>query len=180
MLEIFKRWSTSVFLLPLCVYFVWNRGEMSLLDNFHLVFHEPGHLIFKFFGDFIQFLGGTIMQTLMPAILVFYCYKQRLFILMQGTLFLLGHSFINISVYASDAQTMRLHLVGGGIHDWNWMLTRLNILQYDQEVGYFFFGLGILTFIACLIAPLLFHIEEGVRFSSIDELKNYNDNFKGL
>ncbi len=170
MLEIIKRWSTSVLLLPLCIYFVWHRGEMSLLDNFHLVFHEPGHLVFGFFGDFIQFLGGTLMQLIIPSILVFYCYKKQLFVIMQGALFVLGHSFINVSVYAADARTMRLHLVGGGIHDWHWMLSKLNILEYDQEVGFFFFAFGILTFLFLIISPAFFYEKEKF-FPNIDDLK---------
>jgi hypothetical protein len=159
-LSILKKWSTSIVLLPICVYFVWHRGEASFLDNFHLLYHEPGHLIFRPFGDFMQFLGGTLMQIIIPSILIFYCFKKRLYILMQGALFLLGHSFINISVYAADAQTMRLHLIGGGIHDWHWMLTRLDILEYDMYVGYFFFSLALLTFIFCLITPLIFSTDE--------------------
>lgn len=35
-----------------------------------LPFHEAGHYaIFRWFGDFIQILGGSLAQLLMPAIL---------------------------------------------------------------------------------------------------------------
>ena len=38
----------------------------SFLHNVDLIFHEAGHLIFSFFGDFITALGGTMMQLIIP------------------------------------------------------------------------------------------------------------------
>jgi hypothetical protein len=50
-----------------------------------------------------------------------------------------------------------LPLLGGNKagHDWHYMLGELNILEYDQTVGYFFWGISILVFITALLMPLL-------------------------
>jgi hypothetical protein len=61
---------------------------------------------------------------------------------MQFSLLWLGQNLINISVYAADAQARRLPLLGGNkvYHDWHYLLNEIGLLQYDAEVGYFFFG----------------------------------------
>ncbi|MDP3683497.1 MAG: hypothetical protein Q8S01_06140, partial [Ignavibacteria bacterium] len=67
---------------------------------------------------------------------------------------LLGHSFINISVYAADARTQTLPLLGNGKHDWAYLLNEMNILTLDVEIGYFFFGLAILSFVMAILLPV--------------------------
>lgn len=97
------------------------------------------------------------MQIIIPGMFVlFYLIKKKRF---GAQLFLvwLGENLINISVYAADAQTRKLPLLGGNkvYHDWNWLLTQTGLLEYDYAVGYFFFILGVLTFIIALLMPLL-------------------------
>ncbi len=153
MLSLLKRWGLSVVLLPVCFYFLMHRGEYTLLDNFHLIVHEAGHLIFSFLGTFVQFLGGTLMQLIIPVLLLIIFYKSAMPKGIQLSLFLLGHSFINVSVYAADARAQVLPLLGNGKHDWNYLLNEMNLLNFDEQVGYVFFGLAILIFVIALIFP---------------------------
>ncbi|MDP2364487.1 MAG: hypothetical protein Q8M94_12060, partial [Ignavibacteria bacterium] len=76
---------------------------------------------------------------------------------MQFSLLWLGQNFINISVYAADAQARRLPLLGGNkvYHDWHYLLSEIGLLQFDAEVGYFFFSIAIIIFIITLILPLI-------------------------
>ena len=76
---------------------------------------------------------------------------------MQFSLLWLGQNFINISVYAADAQARKLPLLGGNkvYHDWNYLLTEIGLLKFDAEVGFFIFGIAILVFIITLIMPLI-------------------------
>lgn len=152
-----KKWIPSVILLPICTYFVLNRGKFTLLDNANLVIHEAGHFFFILFGKFIYTLGGTLMQIILPSIIIWYFFSNRYRTGMQVFLFWLGHNFINISVYAADAQAKKLPLLGGSkvYHDWHYMLGELSILQYDALVGYFFFGIAIIIFIITLSLPLI-------------------------
>lgn len=152
-LDLIKRWIFSILLLPICIYFLMHRGDYTLLDNFHLIVHEAGHLFFSFFGPFVQFLGGTLMQIIIPILFLIYFYKSVMPVGMQLSLFLLGHSFINISVYAADARTQALPLLGNGRHDWAYLLNEMNLLNFDTEIGYFFFGLAILFFLIAILLP---------------------------
>ncbi len=76
---------------------------------------------------------------------------------MQFSLLWLGQNFINISVYAADAQARKLPLLGGNkvYHDWNYLLTEIDLLKFDAEVGFFIFGIAVLVFIITLIMPLI-------------------------
>lgn len=152
-----KRWIPSIIILPIAVFWILNRGEYGLLDNIDLVIHEAGHLIFRFFGKFIYTLGGTLMQIILPSIIAWYFYRNHYRTGVQFAFLWLGQNFINISVYAADAQARKLPLLGGNkvYHDWHYMLAELGILQYDQLVGYFFFGIAILIFIITVLMPLI-------------------------
>lgn len=151
----YKPWLGSLFFLPICLYFVLNRGEFTMMDNVDLIIHESGHFFFRFFGRFMMFLGGTLMQLITPAILIFYFFVNEYRFGTQVSLFWLGHNLINISVYAADARARQLPLLGGNAveHDWWTMLGMLDLLAYDQVIGYVFFFLAILVFIILLALP---------------------------
>lgn len=122
--------------------------EWHFLDNIHLIFHEAGHAIIFFLGDFLHVAGGTIMQLLVPLSITYYFYTNKQYFSAYAVLFWVGHSLINISVYAGDAVTMQLPLLGGdGVgHDWNYLLSELHILQYTSLVSSVFFYSGIVVY----------------------------------
>jgi hypothetical protein len=154
-----RKWLPSVIIFPLAVYIVLNRGEYTWIDNADLVIHEAGHFFFMFFGKFIYTAGGSLMQILLPGLLVWYFLSNSYKTGIQVCLLWLGQNFVNVSVYAADARAQLLPLLGGNkvYHDWHYMLGELNILRYDAEVGYFIFGAAILTFIIALLVPLFIH-----------------------
>jgi hypothetical protein len=156
-LDEIKRWIPSIIILPIAVYWILNRGEYGLLDNIDLVIHEAGHLVFRFFGKFIYTLGGTLMQTILPSIIAWYFYRNHYRTGVQFAFLWLGQNFINISVYAADAQARKLPLLGGNkvYHDWHYILGELGILQYDHIVGYIFVGIAILIFLVTVLMPLI-------------------------
>ena len=142
-----KEWTASLlFFLPVCLYFALHRGHYTLLDNADLIIHEAGHVFFSLLGPFLRIAGGTLMQILLPAILVGYFYGRHYRFGTQVSLFWLGHNFINISVYAADARARVLPLLGGDRagHDWAALLG---------IVGVFFYGLALLAFVALLALP---------------------------
>ena len=114
----FSKWAFSLGLLPFCVYFALHRDRYSLLDNADLIIHEAGHFLFRPFGDFVYLMGGSLMQVIFPLLLAGYFFRSRYWPGVQLFLFWLGQNLINISVYAADADTRILPLVGGGRHDW--------------------------------------------------------------
>lgn len=158
--NLLKKWAGSIILTPLCIFYTMNQGQFTFIDYINLLLHEGGHGIFRFFGDFIYTLGGTLMQLIIPSLCIWYAISNRKKFINQLSVLWLGESFINVSVYAADARERALPLLGGNkvYHDWNWMLSRLNILEYDDIIGLAFYLLGIGCFIISLLAPL-FYIE---------------------
>jgi len=149
-----KFWLPSVFILILALYWGLNRGNYTLIDTADLIIHEAGHLFFWIFGRFIYMSGGTLMQILFPSLIAFYFFWNNYKTGVQFSLVWLGQNFVNISVYAADARAHKLPLLGGKkvLHDWTYLLTELGILEFDQEVGYFFFAIaGIIFFIAVFL-----------------------------
>lgn len=151
----FKNYWLGYILFAAGIYFVSIRGTYTFLDFIDLLIHEPGHLIFGLFGEFIQFLGGTLMQILLPLSMAIISFIKGWKYTTQLFLFWLGHNFINISVYVDDANKMKLHIIGG-IHDWNWMLNKIGLIDYAEEIGLFFVGLSIITFIVMFFVPYFF------------------------
>ncbi|MCX6151083.1 MAG: hypothetical protein NTX22_11195 [Ignavibacteriales bacterium] len=149
------NWLPSIIMFPIMIYWIANRGHYGFIDNADLIIHEGGHLIFIFFGKFIYTAGGTLMQIILPSIIAFYFFRSMYKTGVQVALLWLGQNFINISVYSADARAHQLPLLGGSkvYHDWTYLLSTLGILDYDIEVGYFFFGIAILIFIVALILP---------------------------
>lgn len=155
----YKKWIASFIILPIAVYFTLNRGDYTVIDTADLIIHEAGHFFFMFFGKYIYTLGGTLMQIILPSIIIWYFFRNSYRTGVQFSALWLGQNFINISVYAADAQARKLPLLGGNkvYHDWHYLLKEINLLQYDYAVGYLFYGIAILIFIVILLMPLFIH-----------------------
>ncbi|MEJ2636226.1 MAG: hypothetical protein P8184_13170 [Calditrichia bacterium] len=149
-----QKWYVSFFLIPIGLYLIFHRGHYLFIDNADLIIHEAGHFFFGFLGTFIHFLGGTLMQIVFPLFIAFFFLSKGYRTGVQFFIFWLGQNLINISVYAADAPVRRLHLLGGGKHDWYYMLSRLGILDHAELVGYIFFSAAIAVFIIGVIFPL--------------------------
>ncbi len=116
-------------------FLILNPGHYGWLDSLDLAIHEFGHPLFGLFGEFIGFLGGTLMQLLMPAIFVAYFWRQGDRHAAMVALWWVAQNLWNVSVYVQDARAEELPLVGGGEHDWNYLLGTLGLLKQDQLVG---------------------------------------------
>ena len=53
-----------------------DPSRWMFLDNVNLIFHEAGHPIFSFFGEFMMFLGGSLMQLLVPIVFTIYFWRS--------------------------------------------------------------------------------------------------------
>jgi hypothetical protein len=63
------------------------------------------------------------------------------------TLFWVAQSLFNVSVYVKDARAQALPLLGGEdtLHDWNYILGRLNLLRWDQALGNVIYTVGLVS-----------------------------------
>jgi len=142
------------------------------LDLVNLAFHEAGHLVMVPFGTTLHYLGGTIGQLAVPALLVVY------FIARRDQLFAAalcawwaGENLINVAVYMADARALTLPLVGGGDHDWNELFYRFGMLGEGAvgTVSSVTHGLGTTLMILGLLWAAYFVLGERVR-GAIDDL----------
>lgn len=135
-----------------------SPGTYRFLDRVDLVFHEAGHPIFGLFGEFIGILGGSLMQVLIPAGIVVYFAMHRQKYSAAVTLFWVGQSLFNVSVYARDARARALPLLGGEetLHDWTYILAKLGLIRWDQAVGNLIYALGLLALAASILGGFYF------------------------
>lgn len=120
-----------------------NAVGESFMHNINLPFHEAGHVIFSPFGRFMQVLGGTLGQILIPCLCVgaFLLKNHDPFGASVG-LWWLGQNFMDIAPYINDARALDLMLLGGvtgkdvdGYHDWQNILGTLGWLEYDHALA---------------------------------------------
>ena len=131
------------FTLLFWVYLITDSdGYAGILDNFNLIIHEAGHMIFMPFGRTMHFWGGTLLQCLVPLAFLFSFWntKQPAGVAFSGIW--LGQNLLNISRYISDARDMILPLLGGGIHDWNTILGSMGLVRHCKTIGGLVFLLG--------------------------------------
>ena len=133
------------------IYALADSDGFLFLDYVNLPFHEFGHLFFGPFGDTLGIWGGTIMQLLIPfGILISFCLRKET-LGAAFSAFWLGENLLNISVYMADARKMELPLVGSGDHDWNIILSGLNMLQYDTSIASVVKTLGWLIMVSTVL-----------------------------
>jgi hypothetical protein len=127
----------------------------SIMHSINLAFHEAGHLLFMFLGNFMAVLGGSLMQLIVPAaVMVAFVFKHENAFGGAVALWWLGQSAMDLAPYVYDARTGQLLLIGGfigqerpGAHDWTNLLGRLGMLDHAHALGTFtnFAGMAVMV-----------------------------------
>ncbi|MBK9071362.1 MAG: hypothetical protein IPL79_10215 [Myxococcales bacterium] len=108
---------------------------VPILDSANLAFHEAGHPFYAAFGDTMGWLGGTIGQLTFPFIgMLVFLYRKHAASLAMCALWYF-QNFFNIARYVADAQVQELPLVGGGQHDWTYLLTKWGVLHKEMQIA---------------------------------------------
>ena len=156
-----KNWLVR---LPLLLFFVYvlvrhlsDPLYTSILGPLNLGIHELGHLIFGFMGEAMAVAGGTLLQLLVPMFAVFNFYRQDDFLSIALSLGWLSTNFFNIATYVADARRLELPLVtpfGGDnvIHDWEYLLSKMNMLEYDTVIADIIRVLAVISMLLCFAA----------------------------
>jgi hypothetical protein len=117
-----------------------GSGVPQWMDLVFVPIHEGGHLLFRFFGEFLNVAGGTITQTGVPLLLAIYFVLRRQ---VQGTAFctfFFFEQFLPIATYMADARAQQLPLLTVGdaeyvIHDWEYLFSKLGVLDHDTQIA---------------------------------------------
>jgi hypothetical protein len=130
-------------------------GTGAFLHGIDLIFHEAGHVIFGFFGDFVAALGGSLNQVLIPAICTTYFLKQGEPAAAALPLAWTGESLTDVAVYVADGRARAMPLLAEGlVHDWNYLLGRMGLLDWAEALGRLTYAAGLLLIVvaACMLA----------------------------
>jgi hypothetical protein len=140
----------------------------SIMHNVNLAFHEAGHLLFQFMGNFMMVLGGSLMQLIVPAVvMVAFVFKHENAFGGAVALWWLGQSTMDLAPYIYDGRSGQLLLVGGfigqerpGAHDWTNLLGRLGMLGDAHALGTFtnFVGMTVMV-LALMWAGYLLYLQ---------------------
>jgi hypothetical protein len=135
-----------------------NAVGRSFMHLVNLPFHEAGHIVFSPLGRFMQVLGGTLGQLLMPAVcMIVLLLRTRDAFGAAVAQWWLAESFMDIAPYINDARALDLILLGGvtgkevaDYHDWEYLLRTTGLLRMDHALAYLAQGIGIVLMIAAL------------------------------
>ena len=124
----------------------------------NLPFHEAGHILFRMFGQFMMTAGGSVTQLLVPLIcLLTFILKARDTFGASVSLWWMGESLIDLAPYINDARDLKLMLLGGvsgkdvdDYHDWEFILRKLGLLEYDHLLAKTSHVLGALLMICAV------------------------------
>ncbi|MFA5129902.1 MAG: hypothetical protein WC477_03175 [Patescibacteria group bacterium] len=139
-------WKLAGF-IACCSYFFYCILHLSawhFIDGVNLIIHEAGHVIFQPFGTLVTFMGGSLLQIMVPCMFAIYFWVQKQFISSSIMLLWVGQNFINISVYVGDAIAMQLPLLGddASMHDWNNILRITHSLQNAPMISHMLYAIG--------------------------------------
>jgi hypothetical protein len=118
-------------------YFAFGRHqEVPLLDWFDLGIHEAGHLLGAWLPEIAMFIAGSFAQVAFPLVMAAYFGVRRRDPAAAGLcLVWAGASAWDVSVYAGDAIAQRLPLVGGGQHDWAYILQHFDAIHLTSRIA---------------------------------------------
>lgn len=128
----------------------YRVGEIgtSFMHNILLPIHEAGHVLFMPFGEFMNILGGSLFQLLLPfGIGIAFLWINKDNFGAAVCMWWGGASLLDLAPYIYDARHPQLILLGGhtgeaGPHDWIYLLTALGQRQHSPSWGTFVHSLG--------------------------------------
>jgi len=142
-----------------------------LFSGITLAIHELGHVLFGWAPFFVTAFAGTGAQLAAPLATAWIFLRQPDFFGVAVAGMWLSYSMFNMATYMADARDRFLPLVsvgsGEAIHDWEYMLTALGLLQADKVLGGFTRVLASVVGLVSLAGALLLchrmHVNRGRR-----------------
>lgn len=157
--------------IPVLVILGWMTASHLLLDsqwvfidNVNLLLHEAGHVLFSWGGDTLAALGGTLGQLMWPAIFAgYFFWRRRERFAGVAAVWWLGENLIGIARYLKDGPRESLPLIGGNVHDWNFLLGRWGLLSKADEIAATVRWLGAAIMVASLALLVLWTVRPSAR-----------------
>ena len=132
------------------------------LDAFDLAVHELGHLLTALLPRLVNFLAGSVFQVAVPlALAAYFLFRRHEWASAGFCVAWAGTSARDVAVYVADAPVQALPLIGGGTHDWAYLLgpEGWNCIDRAGAVAGFVKVLGLLM-VAAGVALCLWPLAE--------------------
>lgn len=120
--------------------------------------HEWWHILFSFsWNTFLHIAWWTIMQLLIPILIMIWFIKQRDFFWVSVIFSILSINLFGISFYCLDAIKWTAPLLKlfwdrfNYIHDWSYMLIEMWILHKADDISLWIWILAILCYVIFII-----------------------------
>lgn len=135
-IEIVAKSIFTLLLIIISFNYFSTEYPWTFIDGANLLFHEAGHILWTFAGEFMMFLGGSLTQVFIPIGVGLYFMTRKSWYSVLFCLYWTGINLINVGVYIGDATAMKVPLIiDSAQHDWNYLLTQSNLLSYDRFLG---------------------------------------------
>ena len=152
----FGRLALTILLALYAIPLMRHPESGSFLDGIDVAIHETGHLVFGPLGEVIGAAGGTMFQLIVPGVFVWYFARRGDRHAATVPLWWIAQNLWNISVYVRDARVQELPLVGGGEHDWAFLLGRFGVLAHDQGIGRGVHAIGVILYLVAVGSGIKF------------------------
>lgn len=142
------------------------------LDWVDLGVHELGHMITVFLPRLLYFMAGSFFQIAVPAgLAAYFFWRQRDLAATGFCMAWAGTSAWDVSVYIADAPVQALPLIGGGTHDWAYILGpgQFDAIDRAGSIAGFVETMGLITAVGGVglaLWPALTWVAAGVRGGS--------------
>jgi hypothetical protein len=157
--------AAAVATLVFYAWFLWyaigkQGGDFMFLDAGNAVVHEGGHMLFSYFGDFMQVLGGTLLELLVPLGLAMAFYVRRQAVGFSLFTVVVFENLLYVAHYMSTARSLEGDYIAVGVgavsgdemdpnmHDWHNLFSRWGVLQHDIDISRWVFKLAWLGMLA--------------------------------
>ena len=114
------------------------RDESGFLfpDFVNLMIHESGHLFFRWGGETIMLIGGTLGELLAPLLCATFFFVKGQTYGFTFCSFWFFENFLYIGTYMKDARANALPLFNSDIGDWTLLFGQWNLLDADVKIGH--------------------------------------------
>ncbi len=113
---------------------------VPFLNGVNMAFHEAGHIFTMTWAPFeIIAIAGSVFQLLVPLVFILIALKNHYYFDSCMLVVWLGTNLHYIGGYIIDSMKFEWassQLFGpDGIHDWNFLLARWDLLYYSEKIG---------------------------------------------
>ncbi len=133
------------------------QQPVPAFDLFDLGMHELGHLLAGLMPAMFMFLAGSVLQVAVPlGLAAYFRFRRKEWASAGFCLAWAGTSARDVAVYVADAPVQALPLIGGGTHDWAYLLGPQGFDSIGRAAGIarFIEVLGLLMVIGGVVVCL--------------------------